>query len=88
MSSLVSPSHYPVVVVQDRYGGVYSGGAWLAIGSAPDDLDGMPRLEWVLQIGPQAGDVEAASFWAEPPNWIAVGEDPNEAVAKLQRFAT
>jgi hypothetical protein len=83
MSSFICSDLYPMVALQDRYGGVYSGGAWLAIGNAEDDIDGVTRAAWVLEFGPSAGDLEAAGFWVDAPNWIAVGNSPDDAIANL-----
>jgi hypothetical protein len=72
---------YPVIVVQDRYSGVYSGGRWLAIANGRDAGNRMADV-W---CGAHGGDTEAAEFGADIPSlhWIAVGETPDEAVAAL-----
>ncbi|WP_156359352.1 hypothetical protein [Sphingomonas sp. Leaf242] len=65
MSSEIPNALYPVIVVQDRYQGVYSGGKWLAIAVADTVEFGLPRASWALEFGPNAGDVDAAMFgWA------------------------
>ena len=79
---------YPIAVVQDRYRGTYSGGAWLAIANASDLVDGtVTRAQFCLVAddGPSDSDVEAARFWRNPPDWIAVGQTPEEAIEALQK---
>lgn len=65
-------THYPAVVVQDRYGGTYTGGEWLACHLA--DLDTM--LSWA-----HAGDGDAARFSSECP-WAGVGTTPGGALER------
>ena len=73
---------HPIVVVQDRYGGVYSRGPWVAIAAA-DELDnGAYRIVRVLEDG-NGPDTDAADFWADPPSWTAVGASPDEAIGAL-----
>jgi len=81
---------YPIIVMQDRYNGTYSGGRWLAIARARQLVDGvMTRAQFCLDglDGPSDSDVEAATFWRSPPNWIAVGWTPDEAVEALRKSA-
>ena len=75
---------YPVVIVQDRYGGVYSGGEWLAVQNGRKLENGAYRIIRVLDGAPFDDDVEAHEFWSDPPAWIAAGKSPNEAVAALE----
>ena len=78
---------YPIVVLQDRYSGVYSGGDWLAVAGATDRMDdGRTRIDFCLNAdeGPSGSDIEAATFWVDSPSWIAVGTTPDEALAKLR----
>ena len=70
---------------EDRHQGVYSGGAWLAIARGSALKEGVPRSTWVLSEGPSAGDLTAAMFWRQPPDWIGVGSTPDIAVADLIR---
>lgn len=76
---------YPVVIIQDRYSGVYSGGLWLAVAEA-DALTGHGQMRalYVLTDGPSGGDTDAMMFWREPPEWIAAGTTPEEAVRGLK----
>jgi len=74
---------YPIAIVQDRYGGVYSGGDWLAIARADAAHDGRSRVDFALAHGPHGSDCIAAEFWADPPDWIAVGNSPDEARDRL-----
>ena len=76
---------YPVTIVEDRYGGCYSGGAYTAF-----CMDGS-ELPWQID----AGDVECDCFWKkyndifkEDPNNIykvGIGRTPNEAVNDLAK---
>ena len=77
--------HYPVVLIEDRYQGVYSGGRWLAVANADIRIEDVPRASWLLGNGPGGDDLEAAEFWAQAPAWIAVGSTPDEAVRELLR---
>ena len=74
---------YPVAILQDRYGGGYSGGTWIAIRNADTPERGTDRLSWVAEDGPSGNDVDAADFWQQPPPWIAVGETPDAALTHL-----
>lgn len=83
MSSTVPPDLYPIIVVQDRYQGVYSGGAWLAIAQADRPLNGTTRVVWVMVDGPGGGDVRASDFWSDAPSWIAGVNSADDAIARL-----
>lgn len=88
---MVQNGEYPIVVLQDRYGGAYSGGAWLAIANGSDLVgEAMTRAQFCLigDGGPSDSDVEAATFWRNPPDWIAVGQTPDEAINALRTGAT
>lgn len=75
--------HRPLVILEDRYGGMYSRGRFLAI-SRGDQLEfGTMRAAACLSAGPSGSDGEAALFWDNPPDWIAAGETPDEAMANL-----
>lgn len=78
---------YPIVVVEDRYGGVYAGGAWWAVAAADTPLDGQLRVTWLMNNGPNSDDVCAATFWGQAPSWIASGATPDAAVAKVSAQA-
>lgn len=85
---------WPVAIVEDRYEGTYSGGRWLAVGGA-NVRDGysnntaVTRLDFIMgdegEESPFGGDFEACAFWTAPPDWIAVGDTPNEALANLYK---
>lgn len=83
LSDSVSSSVYPVTVVQDRYQGIYSRGRWLAIANAKEHLGSTLRGGWVLENGPSGGDMDAAGFWSDAPDWIASGDTPDDAFNKL-----
>jgi hypothetical protein len=74
---------YPVIVLQDRYGGVYSGGEWIAIRDGNALVGSEVRAAWVVKHGPSGTDLDAASFWSDPPAWVAVGPTPDDAVQHL-----
>jgi hypothetical protein len=80
------PDLYPVAVVEDRYGGTYSGGRWLAIAQADRLENGAYRIVRCLEDGPHGDDGDAMAFWSDPPGWIACGDTPDEAVRKLGGF--
>ena len=83
MRDLVLFSLYPVMVVQDRYQGVYSGGRWLAVANADERQGLLSRGGWILENGPSGNDMDAAGFWSDAYRWIASGETPDEAIGKL-----
>ena len=95
--NLESCELHPIVVIQDRYGGVYSGGNWVAVANADlplVDMDAFDpglkyrkrtRSEFALMDGPSSGDPGALKFWSMAPDWIAVGNTPNDAVRNLLR---
>lgn len=74
---------YPVVIIEDRYGGGYSGGKWLAIDAAEAMENGSYRIIRIIEGGPHGSDTEAMMFWKAPPDWITVGDFPNDALAAL-----
>jgi hypothetical protein len=80
-------AHYPIAIVEDRYGGGYAGGNWLAISQADLSYGTSSRVDFVLsdKNGPHSGDIQAREFWAVPPDWIVAAGTPNDAVAKLAR---
>lgn len=78
-----SLSLYPIVILEDRYTGTYGGGAWIAIANADRKVKGTNRIVHCMMDGPSAGDPQAIAFWANPPDWIAVGSTPDEAKAAL-----
>jgi hypothetical protein len=80
--------HFPITIVQDRYGGVYSGGKWLALSIADKLENGSYRIVRMLEGGPHGEDGDAMAFWSNPPEWIAVGNSPDEALAALLRTNT
>ena len=79
---------FPVAIVEDRYGGGYSGGRWLAVACADALHPGMTRIDFVLgrfSDGPGGDDGAAMGFWFDPPDWIAVGDTPQEALDHLDQ---
>lgn len=76
---------FPILVFEDRYGGAYSGGAWIAVADFGEEVkDGKTRFQWVLD-GAHDGDLEAGAFWDAiiVLPWVAVGDTPNDAVKHL-----
>jgi hypothetical protein len=76
---------HPIVIIEDRYGGAYSQGAWFAINAAYTAADVRSRIFEMLESGPNGDDFEAQEFWSEPPNWIAAGHTPDIALDALIR---
>ncbi len=70
--------HWPLALIADRYGGIYSGGEWLAISGITLD-----RFR-IVMLGPHGDDPTAAEFWDDPPKWIAVGATPDAARKALK----
>lgn len=70
---------WPVAIIEDRYGGVYSGGAWIAIADADSAFCSRTRVSWCLEDGPHGDDTDAMAFWADPPAWVAAGTTPDAA---------
>ena len=68
---------YPLTIIADRYGGTYSGGAFLAL---PLDFDEVPR-----EIA--GDDVTCATFWDENANDrlipVGRGDTPQAAYEDL-----
>jgi hypothetical protein len=83
MSSDVPPELYPIMVVEDRYQGVYSRGRWWAVARADAPLDGTTRITWLMENGPSGDDVTASVFWRYAPLWIAADATADAAIAKL-----
>jgi hypothetical protein len=81
---MTSEKHiHPIAIIEDRYSGVYSDGRWLALNGA-DTLDnGCYRIVRTLENGPHGDDGDAMAFWVDPPNWIASGNTPDQALANL-----
>jgi hypothetical protein len=77
---------YPVMIVLDRYSGVYSGGQWLAVANANAPAGGMSRMAFVMTHdgdGPGSDDCGAIAYGEAPDEWIATGDDPNKALQNL-----
>lgn len=74
---------FPVVILEDRYGGMYCNGRFVAVAQADIDHEGMTRISWCMAKGPSAPPPEAMSFWDSPPRWVAAGDTPDEAMTNL-----
>lgn len=72
---LQAPRSYPVTVVKDRFGGVYSGGAYTAWNLEP----------WELPNEIAGGDMICCDFWADNRNRQICGKGatPDEAERDL-----
>ena len=78
---------WPVAILQDRYHGCYSKGAWIAIGDFEREAaPGKDRLAWASD-GIYESDGECDDFWhqvrADKIIWLAVGDTPDAALTKL-----
>jgi hypothetical protein len=76
---------YPIVTIQDRYAGTYSGGTWIACANGDELHEGVNRIAWLLEHGPGGNDLEATQFWNNPPGCVAVGPSSDGAIANLRR---
>lgn len=76
---------YPVAIMQDRYGGVYCGGNWIAIANFEDGGDSVDRF-YEIYNGAHDCDTDAMFFWQKykEKKWVAVGETPDEALKNLE----
>ena len=70
---LWNSNRYPSTVLQDRYGGTYSGGDWLAFPLEPGEID-----EDVL-----GDDVSCMCFWERYKEPVGKGNSPSEAFMSL-----
>lgn len=71
----------PVAIFQDRYGGQYSGGPWVAVAN-------WDRPERQREYAAADGnDFDAAGFWQHHPVWAAPGDSPISALSQLLRQA-
>jgi hypothetical protein len=66
---------YPLTIVSDRYGGVYSCGKWTAWNLYPQEL---PPAQ-------DADDCTCSDFWLDTDLVIGRGATPREAVKDLER---
>ena len=84
---LYRPGLWPVLIVEDRYGGAYSDGEWLAIADAHTLADGERTRLDVVEAGAWDGDCECMAFWADLGDvwWIGKGATPDAALADLNR---
>lgn len=74
---VLDDSIYPCTIVSDRYGGTYSGAAWLAF---PCDATMLPE-------GYDDGDVETAEFFADHVDSpIGKGRTPTDALKHLMEL--
>lgn len=80
---------YPVAILQDRYNGTYSGGAWIAIAEADErlvDADGDTVSRYMDAFrGAHGSDTEAMEYWQDRATrpWVAVGDTPDLALMAL-----
>ena len=62
---------WPIVVVEDRYNGTYSGATWTAFNS------------WDVPAGALGDDLSCNEFFREPNQPIGKGDTPTEAAENL-----
>lgn len=71
-------TRWPTTILRDRYGGVYSGGDWIAFPLAP----------WDIPKAVEAEDVACREFWrcrsSEDPCPVGVGSTPEDALERLE----
>ena len=53
---------FPVEFFEDRYGGVYSKGQWIAYLPATGSPGEVSRTDWLRDNGPNGGDLEFVLF--------------------------
>lgn len=68
------------MLIQDRYHGIYSNGLWLGVMDADRKHTVFSRASFVVCVGPSGGDMEAAAFWDNPPDWIVAGQSPKHVI--------
>ena len=66
---------YPLVIIRDRYTGVYSGGYFTAWNMYLEDIP--QEIE--------ADDVSCYNFWYSYEGIVGLGKTPNEAIEDLQQ---
>ena len=73
----MEPSLWPVIITQDRYTGVYSGGPWLAVGNRRN----------LFETDAYGDDTDCAAFFEDAKNTkqIGIGDTPNAALDDLLR---
>lgn len=64
LERLIIEDIHPLTIINDRYGGVYSGGAYLAFKLEP----------WDVPKGVDGSDMECASFWDEDAKEYTIGK--------------
>jgi hypothetical protein len=70
---------YPIVIRQSRYGGIYEGGTWFAIGNHDEASMSEEYFSYIY-----GDDCDAVDFWDSPfSKEIGVGQSPNEALGDL-----
>jgi hypothetical protein len=75
---------FPIVVIEDRYNGVYSGGKWIAFAKADDENLSCVLAYLTENVGPWGDDIVARVFGQSLPAWAAVGATPDEAVQAVR----
>lgn len=72
-------SLYPIQILQDRYGGTYSGGKWVAVSNANWNLEEVDNSI-------NGDDVMARNYGdtIKDKKYVAVGDTPDEALKNLE----
>jgi hypothetical protein len=82
---------HPIIIVEDRYGGVYSDGKWIAVAKGTEscrDERWQDNVDAIFEDA-LADDVTASNFWCEVREnpdkffWIVVGNTPDNARQNL-----
>ncbi len=72
---------FPIVIVEDRYSGVYSGYKWLVFARFDETIN----MSEDMENGVWGDDVEAATWFAENGHRYWGGSTPDEALANFRR---
>jgi hypothetical protein len=88
ISDDIGTTAWPIALLEDRYGGAYSDGNWIAIANADIDVPGRieNRVAWVFRSDVFGGDNDCMDFWDGPAKqipWLAAGESPELAIQNL-----
>ena len=80
---------YPIIIVEDRYSGVYSRGNWIAVAEFNKKADNNSTRLDIILLEANGGNGDSDFFWrnpkSPPPHWVAVGNTPNEALENLRK---
>jgi len=66
---------YPCTIILSRYGGIYEGGAWVALPLSPYDVP----------IEVMGDDISCAAYFSFNRPRLGVGNSPEAALSDLER---